>query len=73
MAKRARSSARGPLTSKEICNTGECTEGIFALSASGRTEVDELVKTAIGAGRTHALPTTDYGFSTAILTATTGR
>jgi predicted lactoylglutathione lyase len=48
------------LTSKKICNTGECTEGIFALSASGRTAVDELVKTAIGAGRTHALPTTDW-------------
>jgi hypothetical protein len=31
-------------TRKEICDTAASTEGIFALSASSRAEVDELVR-----------------------------
>jgi hypothetical protein len=52
-------------TRKEICDTAASTEGIFALSASSRAEVDELVKTATGVGGTHALPPMDYGFMSA--------
>jgi hypothetical protein len=64
-------------TRKEICDTAASTEGIFALSASSRAEVDELVKTATGAGGTHALPPMDYGFMSAgastTSTGTTGK
>jgi predicted lactoylglutathione lyase len=64
-------------TRKEICDTAASTEGIFALSARSRAEVDELVKTATGAGGTHALPPMDYGFMSAgastTSTGTTGR
>ncbi|WP_438003463.1 VOC family protein [Sorangium sp. So ce321] len=49
-------------TQKQICDTTTSTEGIFALSASSRAEVDELVNTAIAAGGTHAQKATDHGF-----------
>ena len=47
---------------KPICDTHTATEGIFALSASSRAEVDELVKTAIAEGGTHAADPVDHGF-----------
>ncbi len=47
---------------KPIVDAGKSTEGIFALSAASRAEVDELVKTAIAAGGTHAAPPIDHGF-----------
>ncbi|KYF54102.1 hypothetical protein BE08_28825 [Sorangium cellulosum] len=49
-------------TKKRICDTSTSTEGIFALTAANRAEVDELVKTAIAAGGTHAKEPTDHGF-----------
>jgi len=49
-------------TRKQICDTRSQTEGIFALSADSRAEVDELVKTAITAGGTHAADPIDHGF-----------
>jgi uncharacterized protein len=49
-------------TRKQICDTRSQTEGIFALSAESRAEVDELVKTAITAGGTHAADPIDHGF-----------
>jgi predicted lactoylglutathione lyase len=49
-------------TMKQICDTRTLTEGIFALSADSRAKVDEMVKTAIAAGGTHAAAPLDHGF-----------
>jgi hypothetical protein len=49
-------------TKKQICDTRTSTEGLFALSTESRAEVDELVKTAIAAGGTHAADKMDHGF-----------
>jgi len=49
-------------TPREICDTGTQTEGIFALSAGSRAEVDALVKRAIYAGGTYAQKPKDFGF-----------
>lgn len=49
-------------TKREICDTATHTEGLFALSCSSRTEVDDLVKKAIAAGGTHAMEPADHGF-----------
>lgn len=49
-------------TKREICNTGTHTEGLFALSAESREEVDALVKTAFEAGGTPAMEPQDHGF-----------
>jgi hypothetical protein len=49
-------------TRKRICDTKTHTEGLFALSAASRAEVDEMVKTAVAAGGTHALDAVDHGF-----------
>jgi uncharacterized protein len=49
-------------TRKQIADTRTLTEGIFALSAGSRAEVDELVKTAIAAGGAPALDPMDHGF-----------
>ena len=49
-------------TSKQLCDTRTHTEGLFALSCGSRAEVDELVRTAIGAGGTHAQDPQDHGF-----------
>jgi predicted lactoylglutathione lyase len=49
-------------TRKELCDTTRYTEGLFALSCSSRVEVDEMVKTAIAAGGTHAVAPQDHGF-----------
>ena len=47
---------------KEICDARKLTEGIFSLSCESRAEVDELVKTAIAAGATHAADPMEMGF-----------
>ncbi len=49
-------------TKKQICDTKFHTEGLFALSAASRAEVDSLVKTALAAGGTPALDPVDHGF-----------
>ena len=49
-------------TQKEICNSAEQTEGIFALSCNSKDEVDEMVKKAVAAGGKHAMDPLDLGF-----------
>lgn len=49
-------------TKREICDTRSHTEGIFALSASSRAEVDELIEKAIAAGGRRAMEPLDLGF-----------
>jgi len=49
-------------TKRQICDTATHTEGLFALTAANRAEVDELVHAAIAAGGAHAMPATDHGF-----------
>lgn len=49
-------------TKREICDTSKCTEGLFALECDTRAEVDEMVKTAIAAGGSHAMDPQDHGF-----------
>ncbi|MCE9666389.1 VOC family protein [Myxococcus stipitatus] len=49
-------------TQRAVCDTRTQTEGLFALSCSSRAEVDELVKKALAAGGTHAMPPQDHGF-----------
>lgn len=49
-------------TKRAICNTETHSEGLFALSCSSRAEVDELVKKALAAGGSPAMPPVDHGF-----------
>jgi predicted lactoylglutathione lyase len=49
-------------TKRPLCDTTKYTEGLFALACSSRAEVDEMVKTAIAAGGTHAANPQDHGF-----------
>jgi len=49
-------------TKKQICDTRTQTEGIFAISAASRDEVDSLVRAALAAGGTHASDPVDHGF-----------
>jgi predicted lactoylglutathione lyase len=49
-------------TKKEISNSRQQTEGIFALSCANKAEVDEVVKKAIAGGGKHAMPPVDHGF-----------
>jgi predicted lactoylglutathione lyase len=49
-------------TKKGICDTNSHSEGLFALSCSSRTEVDEIVRKAIAAGGRHAMEPADHGF-----------
>ena len=49
-------------TKKEICDTSTRTEGIFALSAESRAEVDQMLKTALESGGSRALDPSDMGF-----------
>jgi predicted lactoylglutathione lyase len=49
-------------TKKELCDTSTRTEGLFALSCGSRAEVDELVRKAIAAGGSAAMPAVDHGF-----------
>jgi len=49
-------------TKKPIADPRAVTGALFALSAESRAEVDELVKTALAAGGTHAAEPMDHGF-----------
>ena len=49
-------------TKRQICDTKTQTEGLFALSAASREDVDRLVKTAVGAGGSYAVDKQDHGF-----------
>jgi len=49
-------------TKKDLCETSSRNESLFAVSCASRAEVDELVKKAIAAGGTHAMPPVDHGF-----------
>ena len=49
-------------TKRELCDGTRQTEGLFALSCGSRAEVDELVRTAVGAGGQHAMDPMDHGF-----------
>jgi predicted lactoylglutathione lyase len=49
-------------TDRQICDTATRTEGIFAISAESRAEVDQMVDTALAAGGKVAQPPQDHGF-----------
>lgn len=49
-------------TDRQICDTATRTEGIFALSAESRAEVDQMVDTALAGGGSVAKPPQDLGF-----------
>jgi predicted lactoylglutathione lyase len=49
-------------THRRVCNTARDVEGLFALTCESKAEVDEMVKTAIAAGGTHAMDKQDHGF-----------
>jgi predicted lactoylglutathione lyase len=49
-------------TSRDICDTSTQTEGLFALSAESREEVDQLVQTALAHGGAPAQKPMDHGF-----------
>jgi len=49
-------------STRQLCDPSTHTEGLFALSCESRAEVDDLVKKAIAAGGTHAMPPQDHGF-----------
>jgi predicted lactoylglutathione lyase len=49
-------------TKRELCDTSRSTEGLFCLSCESRAEVDEMVRKAVAAGGTHAMPPQDHGF-----------
>jgi predicted lactoylglutathione lyase len=49
-------------TKREPCDTRTHTEGLFALSCGSRTAVDEMVRTAVAAGGSHAMDPQDHGF-----------
>ena len=47
---------------RPICDASRSTEGIFALTAGSRAEVDELVNAALAADGTRAADPMDLGF-----------
>jgi predicted lactoylglutathione lyase len=49
-------------TTKKASDTTQFTEGLYALSCESRAEVDELVKKALAAGGSPAMPPQDHGF-----------
>ena len=49
-------------TTRQLCDTTTHTEGLFALSAESREEVDALVRTALAAGGSPAMDPQDHGF-----------
>ena len=49
-------------TTRQICDTRSQTEGLFALSADSRADVDAMVKTAVAAGGSYAVDPQDHGF-----------
>ena len=49
-------------TRKQICDTATSIEGLFALSAPSRDDVDTMVKSALAAGGAPAMDAADHGF-----------
>ena len=49
-------------TRKQICDTSQAVEGLWALSCESRAEVDEIVNTALASGGSPAMDATDHGF-----------
>ena len=49
-------------TNRAVADARQQTEGIYALSADSKAEVDELLKTAVANGATEAMPGRDLGF-----------
>ena len=49
-------------TKRELCDTTRQNEGLVALSCENRAEVDGLVRRAVEAGGSQAMPPTDHGF-----------
>ena len=49
-------------TKRQPADTARSTEAMFALSCSGKAEVDEIVRKAIDAGGKHAMDPIDHGF-----------
>jgi predicted lactoylglutathione lyase len=49
-------------TKRPLADSTRETEALFALSCESREEVDQLVRTAIAAGGSHAMDPQDYGF-----------
>ena len=49
-------------TKRQVCDTKTQTEGLFALSADSRADVDKMVKTAVAAGGSYAVDPQDHGF-----------
>jgi hypothetical protein len=49
-------------TKRDLCDTTQQTEGLFALSCESRAEVDRIVKTAVGAGGKYAMDPQEHGF-----------
>jgi uncharacterized protein len=49
-------------TRRPIADARQHTESIFALSCASRAEVDELLKKALAAGGSPAMPSQDHGF-----------
>jgi uncharacterized protein len=49
-------------TTRGLCDTARATEAILALSCGSRAEVDDMVKKAIAAGGSPAMPAQDHGF-----------
>jgi predicted lactoylglutathione lyase len=49
-------------TRRELCDTTRQNEGLVALSCESRGEVDGLVRTAVAAGGSQAMPPIDHGF-----------
>ena len=48
-------------TRNDICDTTRQTEGLFALSCESRSEVDEMVHTAVANGGRRAMDPMDHG------------
>ena len=49
-------------TKKEICNAHKNTEVLIAIDADSREKVDEIVKTAVGAGGSIYMEPQDHGW-----------
>jgi predicted lactoylglutathione lyase len=49
-------------TQRELCDTTRQNEALVALSCESRAQVDELVRNAVDAGGSVAMPPVDHGF-----------
>ncbi len=49
-------------TKREPCDTTKQTEALLAVSCNSRSEVDEIVNKAVGAGGSHAMDPQDHSF-----------